>query len=232
MCEPPVIQASNFSFTIRGTHTSEHTTLDVIQVAESAKVLENFLHLIYPVDSPVVEDLRLVDDLLQLADKYKAKGVTTKLKKLLVSPSFLRDDPIRVFAIACRCNFDEEAKLVVPHTFSIDLIHGISEEHLRTMTTEAYHHLLAEHALRREQLIDAVNGAQLSQLCSCRCADKLKKEVRLEISGRPFLDRDILDKCLSSVNDQNPRCEGVMGPRCILTPGQGYGLLSDIMRRI
>ena len=61
-------------------------TLDVVQISESAEVVEAFLKLIYPVDPPVITDLRLVGSLFQLADKYAAGAVTTKLKKYLVSP--------------------------------------------------------------------------------------------------------------------------------------------------
>ena len=232
MREPPAIQRPDFPFTNRGPHTSEDTALDVIQVTESAKVFETFLQFVYPIDSPVIEDLRLVSDLFQLADKYMAMGVTTKLKKLLVSPSLLEGDPIGVFVIACRNGLEEEAKLAVSHTFSTDVVHEISEEHLQSMTTKTYHRLLAEHALRRKQLIDAVSDAQVSLGCSCHCAGKLTKEIRLEISGRPFLDREVLDKCLSSVNDRNPGCDGVLGLQCILTPGRDSELLSDIVRRI
>ena len=68
--------------------TSElkNTTLDVVPVTEPAVVLETFLQFIYPVDPPVVESLRLLGALFQIADKYQATGVTTKLKHILVSP--------------------------------------------------------------------------------------------------------------------------------------------------
>ncbi|KAF9645861.1 hypothetical protein BDM02DRAFT_3076940, partial [Thelephora ganbajun] len=140
---------------------SEETTLDIVSVTEPAKVLETFLQLIYPVDPPVIEDLRLLGDLFQLADKYMTSGVGMKLRRFLVSPSFLSDDPIGVFAIACRSNLEKEARLAVSHTFSIDVTPSISTEHLQAMTTQTYHRLLVEHALRREQLIDAVDKAQL-----------------------------------------------------------------------
>ena len=63
-----------------------------------------------------------MDDLFQLADKYQANGIHAKLRKILVSPSCLAKNPIGVFAVACLNNLDEEAKLAVSHTFSIDVI--------------------------------------------------------------------------------------------------------------
>ena len=63
-------------------HTPEDTKgLNVVPISESAEVTETFLRLIYPVDPPLIEDLRLLDGLLQLADKYTVKIVTARLKK-------------------------------------------------------------------------------------------------------------------------------------------------------
>ena len=208
-------------------HTSKDTTLEVVQISEPAKVLEIFLQLVYPVDSPVVEDLWLVGDLLQLADKYAAKGVTTRLKKLLVSPSFLKDNPIGVFAIACRSNLEEEANQAVPHTFSTDVVRGVSEEHLQVMTTKTYHRLLTEHALRRERLINAAEKAQAWLRCSCRGLKSLTKDIRLEVYGRPFLDREILDKCLN----QNTIRNTCHSPDFVTRPGQAAQFLADIIHR-
>ena len=204
--------------------TSERTTLDVIPVTEPATVLEPFLQLIYPVDPPVIKDLRLVDDLFRLADKYATKGVSARLRKLLVSPSFLEHDPIGVFAIACRSNLDEEERLAVSHTFSIDVISKISREHLRAMTTETYHRLLEKHAVRRQQLIYAVDQVRRSW---CGCVENVTKEIRLVTSGRPFLDREILDTCLSSA--KGVRCGG---GSCICVTGYGGGFSSAVMRAI
>jgi len=191
-----IVFRDTFSIPQPPRRTSEDTTLDVVNVEETAKVLETFLQLIYPVKPPDIDDLQLVDDLFRLADKYEANGVHAKLTRILVSPSFLRDDPIGVYAIAYRNNLDEETKLAVSHTFSISVVGEISEEHLKAMTAMTYHHLLTDHALRREQLINVVKRSW-DQSSSCRCGDKFMKEIRLELSKRPFLDRETLEGCLS-----------------------------------
>jgi hypothetical protein len=213
-------------------HTSGDTTLDVVGVTDPANVLETFLQLIYPVDPPLIEDLRLVDDLLKLADKYAAKGVSAKLKKLLVSPSFLEDDPIGVFAVACRNSLEEEERLAVSYTFSIDVVGKISEKHLQSMTAKTYHRLLAKHALRREQLVDAVDqGSRRTQRGGCSCVRKLKQQIRLKTSGSPFLDREILDTCYSSMKVLSTRC-GARSGNCIYDGDGGTVLLSSIMHVI
>ena len=218
-----------FSIPQPSRHTSDDTTLDVVQVTESADVLETFLRLIYPVDPPVIENLRLVDDLFRVADKYAARGITTRLKERLVSPSFLKHDPIGVFAISCRNNLDEEAKLAVPHTFTIDVISEISEEVLQAMTIKAYHRLLTEHALRRRLLIGALDAVwrTIDPQEMCRCMERLGEKVHVRICGRPSLDREILEKCLSSVD--NSGCAGGSWGSCIKSRST---FLSDAMRRI
>ena len=216
-------------------HSSEDATLDVIGVTEPAKVLETFLQLIYPVDPPIIEHLRLMDDLFRLADKYAAKGVNEKLKKRLISPSFLKDDPIGVFAIACRSNLDEEERLAVSYTFSIDIINEISEEHIQTMTAGIYHRLLVKHAFRREQLLSAVDQAVLqlrpaaSWISRCACIEKVKKEIRLKISGRPFLNSEILEMCFSSMRALGLKCGASGTGSCIYAPGPGARFLSEIV---
>jgi len=213
--------------------TSEDTALDVVNVEETAKVLETFLQLIYPVQPPVFDDLQLVDDLFRVTDKYGVDGVYAKLTKILVSPSFLKGDPIGVYAIACRNNLDEETKLAVSHTFSINVVSNTSERNLQAMTAKTYHRLLAEHAHRREQLIDAVNAAQrswdLASVCCCGRGEKFMKEICLELSKRPFLDRETLEGCISPYM-QGSACRASSG--CTLNFGAGSRFMSAIIQKI
>jgi len=206
------------------------TALPIIPVKESAGVFETFLRLIYPIEPPVINSLQLVDHLLRLADKYIVEGVHTKLKSILMSPSFLRDDPILVYAIACRANLNKEARLAIPYTFQTDLIKDVSRNKLRMMTTLSYHRLLAEHSLRRDQLVNAVDEVYRSQtrrLDQCRCIGQLKKEIRVRISDKPFLSREMLEEYLSA-QPSPPWCYG----GCPLSPEESPSFLSDFMRRI
>jgi hypothetical protein len=217
---------------------SSDATLDVVQLTEFANVLESFLKLIYPVAPPVIDNLRLLDDLFQLADKYVANGVTMKLKQFLVSPSFLKDDPIGVYAVASRSNLEEEVELAISHTYIINIIPSVSAEHLQTMTTRTYHRLLEEHANRRVKILDAFDEAlripaqwRLSNSnASCRCAALLRTEIRLQISEKPFLNMEMLEACNNSANGLNPRpCADSC---CILKPGASLALMRRAMMKI
>jgi len=172
------------------------TTLPIVQITESAEVFETFLRLIYPIEPPAIDSLQLVDHLFQLAEKYAATGVHARLKRILVSPSFLETDPISVYAIARHANLDEEARLAISHTLETDLVQGVHPSKLRMATIESHNRLLVERSLRRDELLHAVDEVyRLRGNCpgGCCCADQLKKEIRLQLSSKPFLNKELFE---------------------------------------
>ena len=217
-------------------HTSENTTLEIVHVSESADALETFLRFIYPIDPPVVEDLRLLDDLLQLADKYMAKTVTTRLKKLLILPSFLEDDPIRVYAIARRANLNDEAELAITHSFKIDPVRDIHPAYLQIMTAEAYNSLLMSHATRRSGLISALGQARIPPLGvnACHCSNwfyyRLRQKITIAIWESPFLDKSRLDSCLNSTGADKSTCG--LGSSCRVSTQAISKYLTDILNEV
>ena len=207
-------------------------TLPVVQITESAGVFETFLRLIYPIEPPTVNSLQVVD-LLQVAEKYTATGIHAKLRRFLVSSSFLKADPVLVYAIACRADLDKEARLAIPHTFGIDLVQDVPRDKLRMMTVESYHRLLAEHLLRRNQLLNAVDEVYKSRerwARACPCAKQLTLQISLQISNKPLLDREILEELLQNLSEQASSL--LCGTGCPSTPGKGPGFISDFMRKV
>ena len=176
-------------------------SLPIIQVTESPETFETFLQLMYPLKTPAINSLQLVDDLFRLADKYVANGVHAKLRRVLArSSSFLKDDPIWFYTIACRAGLDAEARLAIPHTFNIDPVRGIPLARLQMMTAEEYNRLLVAHAARRSLLLSAVNGTAgppYPGKCSCGVGlyTRLRKDISLAIWREPFLDRQKLESC-------------------------------------
>jgi len=145
--------------------------------------------------------MQLVDDLFRLAEKYMVNGIYARLKHIFMSPSFLRDHPIWVYTLACRANLDADAELVIPLTFTMDLVRDIPRTCLSMMTGETYNRLLAAHATRRDALISAANRAVAPAYpgkCSCGLGfyTRLGRDIRLAVWEKPFLDRQRLDSCL------------------------------------
>jgi len=215
-------------------------TLPVIPVTESPEIFETFLRLIYPIEPPAMISLQLVDDLFRLAEKYMTDGVHAKLKQALVSPSFLRSDPIWVYAIACRTGLDgAEADLAIRHTFEIDLVGGIPQTHLQMMTTETYNRLLASHVARRGELISALNRVLFPPWnrdgCTCGYRDwfytRLFKDITLTIWETPFLDRRRLDSCLSRFTNI-PESVCGLESSCRMSPQTISGYFADILDEV
>ena len=186
--------------------------LPVIPITESADVFEVFLRLIYPVEPPTITSLQLADDLFQLAEKYMADSVHAKLRQILISSPFLKDDPIWVYALAYRANLDTEAELAIPLTFKIDPIRDIPQAHLRMMTVETYNRLLIAHSTRRAALISAASRARAPSYypSGCSCGGwfytRLDSNINLAIWEQPFLDRQRLNSCLPGSTSMESEC--------------------------
>ena len=210
----------------------DDANLPIVPVVEPAEIFEIFLRLIYPIELPTIDSPRIVGHLLQVSEKYMTNGVHTRLKQVLASPSFLKSDPIWVYAIACRMDLDEEAQLAVRHTYKINLIRDIPPPLLQEMTTETYNRLLGSHATRREELTAVVNKTECPQrkgkcICGIRFYTNLKKEITLAIWERPFLDRRRLDSCLPSSKGPKSACE--LGLSCRLSARVISSYFNDIL---
>ncbi len=62
------------------------------------------------------------------AVKYDAPSVVASMRKALVGPRFLEVDPVRVFAIACFCQLEEEAKVAAKRAVVLDRVSRLRPE--------------------------------------------------------------------------------------------------------
>ena len=217
--------------------TEGDTNLPVVQVTDPVDAFETFLRLIYPIEPPAINSLQTVDYLFQLASKYVASGVHARLKQTLVSPSFLRSDPVWVYAIACRMDLGEEMEVAIPRTYQIDLIKDIPPPLLQAMTAEMYNRLLRSHATRREELTTALHQTNCprSEAGRCACGPRfyaaLYRDIRLAIWEKPVLDRRILDSCLSHIR-AIPNSECRLGASCRVSPQTISAFLTEVLDRV
>ncbi|KIM90357.1 hypothetical protein PILCRDRAFT_812095 [Piloderma croceum F 1598] len=123
--------------------------LPIVQVTEEKETLEKLLSMCYPmavVGPPELGALENVHGLLEAAIKYNVEGVEKRVRGWLVAPRFLADNPLRVFAIACRYKFVEEAKVAARSTLSKLILTGPYGPELEFMTAGKFFHLLQYHA--------------------------------------------------------------------------------------
>ena len=88
---------------------NEHPGIPVVDIPDSPGVFDTILRCIYPgVELPRITDISILSTLFSAADKYNIASICPVLKESL--KSFLPGDSFRVYIIACRFGFLEEAK--------------------------------------------------------------------------------------------------------------------------
>ena len=166
-----------------------------VDLPETVTTLDTLLRYIYPVPSPKIEDFTALNNLLVSAEKYGAEGVISRLRTILVSPHFLDLDPLRVYAMACRWSFLEEAKLASTRTVYIDLTKQGEQctEDMKHMSGLDYHRLLVLQQARKDTVQKAVTDHPVPGGC-CSVGYNDVKRLLVEEMSRKKTD---VAECLS-----------------------------------
>ena len=125
--------------------SSSASDVDIVDLSDPPRALELILRFIYPSPvSPVVEDLTIVSEALNLADKYDIEVARSRLRSSL--RELAKTEPLRVYAIACRLGLEEEMKIASAHTLPINLsaLTQLPDEFKHIPATE-YHRLIHLH---------------------------------------------------------------------------------------
>ena len=160
-----------------------------VDLAEPTTTLDVLLRYIYPIPSPKIEDFATLTNVLVSAEKYGAEGVTSRLRTILASSHFLNFDPFRVYAIACRWSFLEEAKLASTLIVSVDLAKQGKEcmEEMKYMSGLDYHRLLVLQQTRKDMVQKAVTEQPILGSC-CSAGHNDIKNLLVEEISRKKLD--------------------------------------------
>ncbi|EJF64102.1 hypothetical protein DICSQDRAFT_153221 [Dichomitus squalens LYAD-421 SS1] len=113
-----------------------------VDISEDSKAMETFLRIIYPIPDPEFKSLQHLHSVLAAGTKYDAAAVIALARKKLTESSFLQDDPLRVFAIACLFHMADEAKMAAELAVRKSRVTGTCPE-LDAIPAGAYHRLLA-----------------------------------------------------------------------------------------
>jgi hypothetical protein len=134
--------------------------------------------------------------ILTAATKYDLTAVITSLRAILVSPRFVQAEPTRVYAIASRFEFEEEAQIASKYTLSVNVLDAPLSDDLKFISAYAYHRLLDLHrrrvqaALQMLKLPDDIkcmqcNGSSFSVYATPKWWSEFEKNARKELSVRP-----------------------------------------------
>jgi hypothetical protein len=171
------------------THQLPHADLP-----ETTATIDILLRYIYPIPSPKIEDFVTLTNVLVSAEKYGAEGVISRLRAILVSPHFLDLDPLRVYAIACRWSFLEEARLASTRTVYVDLVkqgQGCRED-MKYMSGLDYHRILVFQQTRRDTVQKAVTQQPAPGGCCSLVFNDLRKVLVEEMSKKKLDVSDCL----------------------------------------
>jgi len=136
---------------------SKNPNLPVVEVAETAGVIDPLLRFVYPVEAPSINNLTELASLITAADKYEMELVMQSLRKLMVGPLFLKRSPLEVFALAAKLGFEEEASIASSHTLSLDLFHPTQYQAiLRHVPQLMLHRLYTLHHTREVGILTAM----------------------------------------------------------------------------
>ncbi|KII94698.1 hypothetical protein PLICRDRAFT_97830 [Plicaturopsis crispa FD-325 SS-3] len=122
--------------------------LPTVSVSETAATLGKLLQFAYPIADPAIETLDELSEILGAAVKYDFGAVLSTMRRLLITPPFVSTAPTRVYAIACRYEFEAEARIASRHTLEVSVLDCPLSDDPKHITAYDYHRLLDLHRTR------------------------------------------------------------------------------------
>ena len=173
---------------VHGTERKDNTP--VIIMSEGANVIDALLRYLYPGDSPSFTSLDDLKDVLEAAYKYDMLSSLSSLRQALLSPSFLEEHPVRVYAVAVHYRLHNEAKIASRHTLKVNIAEVEDCEELDRITASDFLRLLRLHRQRAEQMVAILFGHWAMDVCySCGSwKESFRTQARLLIDNAPDLD--------------------------------------------
>jgi hypothetical protein len=208
----------------------------VVDVSEDAETLEALLRFVYPTSKPVISDLDRLTPVLEAAFKYEFNAVVDHLRTLLIAPCFLKSDPVRVYAIACRFDLEDAASVAARHTLSVNVLDAPPTEDLKCISAYQYCQLRTLHKTRaaaaQELLLipDNVkcmmcNGTHYGAFSPPRWWKDFEERARKELSVRPATD--VIFSMPFLTQAAHAGCE-----RCAGSILDAHWFLADLKKRI
>jgi len=207
-----------------------------VPVSEHANTLALLFQFLYPFKNPEIETL---DDLVLVLDaalKYDFTAVIENLKTLLISPCFLEFFPLRVYAIACRYEFEEEARVASRYTLHENILDGQLSDDLKYITAYSYHRLLELHRHRARDAQDLLRPNQNLKCLQCNSSGhgsfgypkwwhEFEAKAKMELAIRPTTDIIFNINFLAQAS--------VAGcPRCPASLLESAGFLTELKQKI
>ncbi|KAI8982747.1 hypothetical protein BD414DRAFT_83050 [Trametes punicea] len=195
--------------------TEDDQVIPIIPLSESSTVLETVLRLIYPMAEPVIQSLDDIAPALEMSRKYDLSVPLDRLRRRLVAPDFLESSPLRVYGIATRFEFMEEARIASRAMLHTSLSDQIPHEDLKHITAYDYHRLIVLREQRARSAVELLRPPRELKCMQCNgrwpkiedaprwwsdYRERAVEELRLRptsavIFSLPFLQRSAQSGC-------------------------------------
>ena len=145
---------------------TQNVDIDVVDVTDPPRALDLVLKLIYPFLPPKVDDLDLLVQGFIIADEYNIEGVRVRLREPL--NKLMKEEPLRVYAIASRFGLEEEAEAAASLTTGVYLPGLASSklpDDLKHVPAPVYHKLIELHEKHRYEIEDIINDVPFEPSC-------------------------------------------------------------------
>ena len=198
-------------FTVLQPLTDTADTLPHVDVDEPAETWEKILRTTYPMSNPTIDDLGDLESLLLTAKKYEMQFVIDSYVKSLEDRRFIRQDPLRLYAIACACGLEDQAKHVARSAELLTVTGHADAGDLRGLTVGSYHNLVSFLAQRDSEWHQLLSEARIPADPSCDCNTSWKmglyNGIKTDLKG-PYLRREeIYLKALQDrLRFRQPKC--------------------------
>ena len=148
-------------------------TLPHVDVQESPNTWGTILQLIYPLPNPVIDDLGQLESLLLAAKKYEMHFILDSHKNIFKDWGFIKRDPLHLYAIACACGFEDQAKYVTRNAGHPAVAGRSHAGDLEGLTVASYHRLLSFLAERDSEWNRILARVAIQPEYPCKCSGQM-----------------------------------------------------------
>jgi hypothetical protein len=202
-------------FTLPQPPSDAPSTLPTVDVHDSPKAWENILRTIYPTQpNPTIDTLDDLESLIFAAKVYEMRSVIEAHKKVLEHREFVEKDPLRLYAIACACGFEDQATYVARNAELVTVTRRSDPSDLKGLTFGPYCRLVSFLVDRDNDWHQALGAAATPDRCNCdlQSASYLYNDIKKHLR-RSYLQTE--EVYLKALEDRSRRGKsGCLSAEC------------------
>ena len=187
--------------------------LHVLALPEDARTINAILRLISGMEIPALNNFDDIEKVLLTAKKWGMPGPPSIIHRM-ITPQTLLDDPVRLYALACRVGWSEATVIAANHTLDVDLQHEDVQPILHSIDSQDLLKLLNLRTRRRDALLEfllsfTVPGC-LSHLPQLEGQRPTEHELSVQWQWKAFMFTAFI------AMDRHPSGKTLLGPQSVL----------------